>query len=144
MPSAAASTAPSTTSPGALSPPSASTAIRGIRVSLRTEPERLDLTATIGAAGRADAVRALRRAALRAGVDARCLERVLGTALVPARLRRLSLRNGHRRRSVAATLPSEPPGSSHAGPLGRIPLLVPSPTEGGPPVPGLQARDISK
>src|SRR5215470_6391822 len=101
MPSAAASTAPSTTSPGALSPPSASTAIRGIRVSLRTEPERLDLTATIGAAGRADAVRALRRAALRASVDARRLERVLGTALVAARLRRLSLRNGHRRRSVA-------------------------------------------
>ena len=71
------------------------------RVSLRrVEAERLDLAALVGAAGRADAVRPLRRAALRAGVDPRRLDRVLCTALVAAGLRRFPLRNCHRAGAV--------------------------------------------
>ena len=60
------------------------------------EAERLDLAALVGAAGRADAVRELRRAALRAGVDPRRLERMRRPALVATGLGGLSLRDGHR------------------------------------------------
>ena len=48
------------------------------------ETERFDLAALVGAAGRADAMRALRRAALRARVDARSLDAVGRAALVAA------------------------------------------------------------
>ena len=70
------------TSPGALSPPSASTATRATLRSV--EAERLDLAALVGAAGRADAMRPLRRAALRARVDARRLDACVRAALVAA------------------------------------------------------------
>src|SRR5215467_5940432 len=94
MPSAAASSAPATTSSGARSPPSASTATRGTGL-LAGEAERLDLAALVRAAGRADAVRLLRRTALRAGREARRLDRVRGAALVATRLGCLPLRDGH-------------------------------------------------
>ena len=48
------------------------------------ETERFDLAALVGAAGRADAMGALRRAALRARVDARSLDAVGRAALVAA------------------------------------------------------------
>ena len=59
------------------------------------EAERFDFAALVGAAGRADTVRALRRPALRARVDARSLELVRGAALIAARLRRFSLGDSH-------------------------------------------------
>src|SRR4051794_12132395 len=99
MPSRAASSAPPITSPGARSPPSASTATRATSLR-RAELERLDLATPVGAAGRADAVRALRRPALRAGVDARRLDRVGRAPLVAACLRRLPLGDGHGRRTL--------------------------------------------
>ncbi len=59
------------------------------------EAERFDFAALVGAARRADAVRALRRPALRARVDARSLELVRGTPLVAARLRCFPLGDSH-------------------------------------------------
>ncbi len=93
MPSAAASSAPRITSAGALSPPRASTATRGKLRSL--EAERFDLAALVGAAGRADAMGALRRAALRADVHPRRLDRVLCAPLVAACLRCFPLGDCH-------------------------------------------------
>src|ERR1700739_2247411 len=93
MPSAAASRAPATTTSGALSPPSASTATR---TKLESRAERHALAALVGAAGRADVVRPLRRAALGTDVHARGLERMRGPALVSPGLRGLSLRDRHR------------------------------------------------
>src|SRR5207247_4439408 len=75
---------------------------------LAGEAERLDLAALVGATGRADAVRLLRRAALRAGREARRLDRVRGAALVATRLGCLPLRDGHGRpvyRSSAEVVP---------------------------------------
>src|SRR5207244_8953833 len=67
-------------------------------VTLRNvEAERLDFAALVGAAGRADAVRTLRRPALRARVDARSLDLVLSATLVAARLGRFPLRDSHER-----------------------------------------------
>jgi hypothetical protein len=57
--------------------------------------ERLDLATLVRLAGRAHAVGPLRLAAGRAHVDARRLDAVLGTALVAAGLRGLSLRDSH-------------------------------------------------
>ena len=59
------------------------------------EAERFDFAALVGAAGRTDTVRPLRRAALRARVDARSLELVRGAALVAARLRCFPLGDSH-------------------------------------------------
>src|SRR3954452_23838712 len=102
MPPAAASRAPRTTSPGALSPPSASTATRVMRASLRSlEAERLAFAALVRAASRADAVCALRRSALRAHVDARRLDRVRGAALVATGLGGFPLRDGHEPRQCS-------------------------------------------
>src|SRR5206468_5773391 len=53
----------------------------------RLEAQRLDLAALVRAAGRADAVRALRRPTLGARVDARRLEGVRGAPLVATGLR---------------------------------------------------------
>src|SRR5690349_15378097 len=104
MPPAAASSAPRITSPGALSPPSASTATRVMAGRLRSlEAERLDLAALVRAAGRADAVRALRRPALRADIDARRLDRMRGAALVATGLRGFPLRDGHEPRQCSRT-----------------------------------------
>ena len=64
--------------------------------------ERLDLAALVGAAGRADAVRALRLAAGRADVDLRRADRVRRTPLVAARLGGFPLRNRHERRPTIA------------------------------------------
>jgi hypothetical protein len=61
------------------------------------EAERFDLTALVGAAGRADTMGALRRPTLRADVDARRLDLVLRAALVAPCLGRFSLRDGHER-----------------------------------------------
>ena len=97
-PSAAAASAPATISSGARSPPSASTATRV--TALAGEAERLDLAALVGAAGRADAVSELRRAALRAGVHPRRLERVRRPALVAPGLRGFPLRDSHERRTA--------------------------------------------
>src|SRR5258708_1566650 len=65
------------------------------------EGKRLDLAASIRAAGRADAVRLLGRAALRAGRKSRRLDRMRGAPLVTARLGGLPLRDGHSRHSLA-------------------------------------------
>src|SRR3954452_794073 len=120
MPSPAASSAPPTISSGARSPPRASTATRitsedygprlgearlqgrceilGFRCSGRlgrVEPQRVDLAALVAAAGRADVVRPLRRAALRADVDARRLEGVRRATLVAPGLGGLLLGDSH-------------------------------------------------
>src|SRR5579862_7887349 len=93
MPSSAAWSAPATISSGALSPPSASTATR---TNLERGAERHDLAALVGAAGRADVVRPLGRAALGTDVYTGRLERVRRAALVAPGLRGLSLRDSHR------------------------------------------------
>ena len=59
------------------------------------EAERLDLAALVRAAGRADAMRPLGRAALRARVDARRLELVLRATLVAAGFGGFSLGDSH-------------------------------------------------
>src|SRR3954452_13800138 len=64
------------------------------------DPERLDLAALIGAAGRAHAVRPLRLPAIRADVDARRADRVRCAALVAARLGGFPLRDCHDRRGM--------------------------------------------
>src|SRR5262245_17483900 len=96
MPSSRAASAPSMAAAGPRSPPIASTAMRGM--SLRSvDAERLDLAALVGAAGRADAVRALGLAARRADVDLRRADRVRRTPLVAAGFGGFPLRNGHDR-----------------------------------------------
>ena len=143
IPSAAAASAPATISPGALSPPSASTATRVTSAYGTSEAERLDLAALVGAAGRADAVRPLRRAALRAGVDARRLELVRRPALVAPRLRCFPLRDSHERPpmiSYASSLPRALRGSPDDGLLGRNPTRFALSTEGGPSHAGLTGR----
>src|SRR3954454_10951869 len=95
IPSSAASSAPATTSSGSRSPPSASTATRV--TALRSGgSERLDLAAVVRAAVRGHPVRLLWPPALRARVHARRLEPMRGAPLVPARLRRFLLGDGHR------------------------------------------------
>src|ERR1700751_3750020 len=95
MPSSRVARAPSTAAAGPRSPPIASTAMRGI--CLRSvDAERLDLAALVGAAGRADAVRALRLATRRADVDLRRADRVRRAPLVAAGLGGFPLRDGHR------------------------------------------------
>src|SRR5579864_6090845 len=112
MPPAAASSEPATTSSGARSPPSASTAMR-VKL-LAGEAERLDFAALVRAAGRADAVRLLRGAALRAGREARRLDRVRGAPLVAARLGGFPLRDchsaGQSSRAGLLALPARPSG----------------------------------
>src|SRR3954447_9177465 len=61
----------------------------------RVEPQRVDLAALVAAAGRADVVRPLGRAALRADVDARRLEGVRRAALVAPGLGGLLLGDSH-------------------------------------------------
>src|SRR5204863_2053157 len=96
----AASSAPATTSSGALSPPIASTAMRAKRLGERGE--RLDLAAAIRLAGRAHLVRPGRLVAVRAEAQARRGDAVLGTALVAARLGGFSLRDCHERSASIA------------------------------------------
>ena len=67
----------------------------GIETLRSVDAERLDLAALVCAAGRADAVRALRLAARRADVDLRRADLVRRTPLVAARLRGFPLRDGH-------------------------------------------------
>src|SRR5213078_746823 len=67
------------------------------------DAERLDLAALVRAAGRADAMRALRLAARRADVDLRRADRVRGTPLVAAGLGGFPLRDGHDRRPTIAS-----------------------------------------
>src|SRR5207245_6555729 len=88
--------------------------------------ERLDVAAAIGVTGRADPVRALRPAALRADVQARRFDLVLRPALVATRLRGLLLGAGHERRSVAArsACPRKGPGNREVPP-GRAGTLDP-------------------
>src|SRR6476646_935805 len=100
MPSPAASSAPATTSSGALSPPSASTATRVNFLGGRCA-ERLDLATRVRLAVRAHPVRLLRPPALRARVHPRRLDLVRRTALVAAGLRRFLLGDGHRAASIA-------------------------------------------
>ena len=66
----------------------------------RGRTERLDVAAAVRVARRADAVRALRLAALRADVQAWRLDLVLRAALVAAGLRGFLLGDGHRSRGV--------------------------------------------
>src|SRR6266508_6926021 len=107
MPSDATSRAPATTSSGARSPPRASTATRIMRRTLRrVYAQRLDVPALVRVTGRADAVRPLRLAAGRADVDAGGGAPVLRPSLVAAGLRRLSLRDGHGRASLADRSPA--------------------------------------
>src|SRR5690349_7180926 len=95
MPSPAASSAPATTSAGARSPPRASTATV---IKLRSgRRERLDVAAAVRLARGAGVMRARRRSAVRARVDARERDPVLGAALVAAGLGGLSLRDSHGR-----------------------------------------------
>src|ERR1700680_216285 len=98
-----ASRAPATISSGPRSPPIASTATLITVETLRSvEAERLDLASPVALAVRADVVWARRAAAVRAGVDARRLDAVLGAALVAPGLGRLPFRDCHERpRSVA-------------------------------------------
>src|SRR5689334_17840265 len=103
MPASAASSAPATTSSGARSPPSASTATR-VKALGGGRAQRLDLAAGVRLAIRAHAMRLLRPSALRARVDARRLELVRRAALVAARLRRFLLGDGHRAASIATAL----------------------------------------
>src|SRR5438093_13004430 len=90
----AASRAPATISLGPRSPPMASTATRimGLR---RGGAERLDVSAAIGVARRANPVRALRPAALRTHVQPRRLDLVLRATLVAAGLGGFLLGGGH-------------------------------------------------
>ena len=95
----------------------------GHGASLRSlEAERLDFAALVRAAGRADAVRALRRPALRAHVDARRLDGVRGAALVATGLRGFPLRDGHEPRQCSRSPRTSPPGRDRSG-------LVPSPND---------------
>ena len=105
-PSAAASSAPATISPGARSPPRASTATRAKASGLRSRSaERLDLAALVRVARRADAVRPLGLMAGRADVDARRLDAVLRAALVATGLRCFLLGDCHERlRSIASSV----------------------------------------
>src|SRR6266536_3154059 len=90
----AAASAPATISSGPRSPPMASTATRIMALGGRGA-KRLDVAAAVRVAGRADAVRALGPAALRADVQARGLDLVLRATLVAACLRRFFLGDGH-------------------------------------------------
>ena len=74
-------------------------------------PQRPDLAPAVRLAGRAGAVRLLRRAAVLARRDARRGDAVLRAALVATGLRGLSLRNGHER----------PPSPSEAGTRSGLP-----------------------
>src|SRR3954470_5099905 len=94
MPSAAAGSAPGTTSPGARAPPRAATATR-VKELRRGRAERLDLAALVRAAGRADGVRPLRLVAVRALLQARRRELEVRAALVAARFRGFALRDCH-------------------------------------------------
>jgi len=94
----AAAMAPATVSPGALSPPRASTARRnapsgGLRLLRRLYGD--GRAALVEAAVRADAVREVGLPAVRTGLQARALERVVRAAKVPASLGRLLLRYRH-------------------------------------------------
>src|SRR5437763_15708410 len=106
----AASAAPATTSSGALSPPSASTAtlIMWLR---RRSSQRFDLAARVGLAHRAHPVGPLRRPALRAEVQARRLDLVRCAPSVSARFGGFLLGDGHRRGSIARGQTPPEPGS---------------------------------
>src|SRR3954451_5884930 len=96
-----AARAPATISPGARSPPSASTATRTGRMELGSvEAERLDGPAVVALARGAEPVRPLRLVAVRAQVHARDLDAVLCTALVATGLRCLSLGDCHSRAGI--------------------------------------------
>ena len=107
-PRSAARAAPRATSPGPRSAPFASSATvtRSVMTRVRlvvvlvievVARDRHDLPAAVGAAVRADAVRAPRLTALRAGPQRRRRDLVLRPALVRARVRLLLLRDGHER-----------------------------------------------
>ena len=85
---------------GPLSPPSASTAIRGKTYLRSLDAEGLDLAPLVRTAGRADVVRPLRRAALRARVDARSFDLVLRPPLVAPCLRGFPFRDSHERATL--------------------------------------------
>src|SRR5919198_913759 len=67
--------------------------------------EGLDFAAAIGAAIRADAMRPLGAVAVRAQVQTRRFDAVLGAALVTARLGCSPFRDCHRRPTIAASRP---------------------------------------
>jgi hypothetical protein len=98
--------APATISPGARSPPSASTATRTVIAGalLRSlDPERLDVAAPVRLAVRAYAMRELRLPAGRADLDARDGDPMLRAALVAPRPGCFPLWDGHERpRSIPA------------------------------------------
>ena len=94
--SLAASRAPATTSAGPRSPPIASTAIR-ITALRGVDTERLDVAATVRAAGRAEVMRALGIPARPANVHLGGADRMRRPTLVAARFRCFSLGDGHER-----------------------------------------------
>src|SRR5207237_2115984 len=96
-----ASLAPPTISSGPRSYPMASTATRTVTPLRDRRERRLDLAAAICLARRAHPVWALRPSALRAEVQARGFGLVLRAPLVPPRLRRFLLGDGHERGSVS-------------------------------------------
>src|SRR5436190_18940903 len=93
---------PATITAGPISPPMASTAMRGL-TSIRGAPcprcrsglGRNDLAAVIVAAGRAEIVRKLELTAVGALLEARRSQRVMAAAHIALRGRRFSLRDGH-------------------------------------------------
>ena len=94
--SLAASRAPATISAGPRSPPIASTAIR-ITALRGVDAERLDVAATVRAAGRAEVMRALGIPARPANVHLGGADRMRRPTLVAARFRCFSLGDGHER-----------------------------------------------
>src|SRR6478736_8722563 len=101
-PSVAAATAPATISSGGWSPPRASTATRRRTDLRRGSPERLNVAAPVRLARGAGVMGTRRGAAVRAHVDGRHGDAMLGAALVAPGLGCLSLGDCHERpQSVA-------------------------------------------